>query len=71
MSTFSAIFSSVFTASVILNAILFYNLKTKSKGAPKSMELKEFLSDLASGDGLIRVTRVDPSDVLIRSPRNH
>lgn len=61
-----------FLLSFALNIILTYLwIKTKkSKHQLKdSRELQEFLVDLLQGDGLIKVSRVNPQDILLRSPR--
>lgn len=58
-------------ASLALN---FYQLHRSKKPSPnrnQSLELQEFLADMMhGGHGLIGVKRIDPEDVLIRSPRN-
>lgn len=42
----------------------------KEKPKPDSRELTDFLADMASGKaGVFAVARVDPNDILIRSPR--
>lgn len=51
------------------NALLYFQFQRRNKDAPKSYELREFIADLMQGDALVRVTRVDPADVLLRSPR--
>lgn len=35
-----------------------------------SLELEEFLSDLYAGGGLLRVTRIDQTNLFVRSPRD-
>lgn len=56
--------------SIIFNVVLFYKHKHKHKISKKeSLELQEFLADLMGGVGLIAVTRVDPGNILMRSPR--
>lgn len=65
----------VATISLILNAFstgfIYYQARQFEKLAkrPESVELKEFLFDLLSGDGLIQVKRIATSDVVLRSPR--
>ena len=46
---------------------------TASKKLPPpvpSLELKEFLSDLQAGIAMLAVTRMNPNDILLRSPRD-
>jgi len=54
--------------SSLANLILAYFLY-KKPSRKESIELTEFLSDLAAGPALIKVTRVDPASVFIRSSR--
>lgn len=35
----------------------------------ESVELKEFIADLASGGGMLAVKRMDPNDIFMRSPK--
>ena len=63
--------------SMIVNILVISRLITQRlfkkkdlKKREESYELNEFMLDLLSGDGLIRVSRVAPHDVLIKSPRN-
>jgi hypothetical protein len=62
------VLSVVALVSLALNGALFYS---RSKRAPKqeSYECKELLQDLLAGESLVRVQRVAPSDVFLRSPR--
>lgn len=55
-------------ASIILNVVLFYKHKHKIS-KKESLELQEFLADLMGGTALVAVTRVDPGNILMRSPR--
>lgn len=60
--------------SISLNALFYFRLKQKSL-KKETLELQEFLIDLMSGAGLIavaqsgKVSRVDPDNVFLRSPR--
>ena len=68
----SIIVSSALTFSIALNLILFYSLKRKPLRSPKqsSQELQEFIADLAGGGyGVVTMRRVDPGDILLRSPK--
>jgi hypothetical protein len=42
----------------------------KNLDRPKSIELKEFLRDLMSGEALVSVARVDSNDLFTLSPRD-
>ena len=57
---------------LIVSAVLNYYLYNQLKKAPKkqSMELKEFIGDLATGPGLVKFTRVDPSSVFVHAPED-
>lgn len=56
------------TASLGLNAFFLMSRKTQSK-EPQSQDAKRLLMDLLRGDALVRITRIAPEDVLLRSPR--
>lgn len=49
----------------------YFSLRKKLKNTPKkdSEELQEFLADLLNGDALVRVQRISPVNVFMRSPR--
>ena len=61
--------SMAFNLSSIVYIYLQYRKLKLVKARPESVELKEFLFDLLSGDGLIQVKRIATSDVVLRSPR--
>lgn len=44
-------------------------LKSQIKDRKPSIELDEFLSDLYAGGALLRVNRIDQTNLLMRSPR--
>lgn len=50
--------------------LYFREKKKKSKDKHQSLELSEFLSDILNGEAMVRVTRVAPVDVFLRSPRH-
>lgn len=72
--------------SIISNVFLFlrkadYKTKTillsreneslrKTPAKQESYEATELLRDILAGEALVRVTRISPSDVLLRSPRS-
>jgi hypothetical protein len=55
--------------SLLGNLGLFLRHKWQDKNRRESVELLDFLHDLTSGTGLIKVERLAPADVLLRSPR--
>lgn len=57
-------------ATNIISAYFYFRLKNKTKQAPKSYELQLFLHDIMRGDGIVRVSRIDPNDIFLRSPKN-
>jgi hypothetical protein len=61
------------SASLISNAIqaiYYFKLKASQKQRENSSELQLFIGDLMLGNGLVRVSRIDPNDIFLRSPRN-
>lgn len=61
--------SAALLVSVCLNIYLIqFKMKSKRKD---SYELQEFLHDLTSpGIGMIKIERIAPTDVFLRSPRD-
>lgn len=57
--------------SLISNAALAWLLfHPKSKLKTQSYDVRELMRDLSRGGALIKMTRVNPEDVLLRSPRD-
>lgn len=56
------------TASLCANAFLIFIYRKKPKKT-QSQELQEFLGDLLSGPGIVAVSRIDPTSILLRSPK--
>jgi hypothetical protein len=56
-------------ASVAGNIALFVLLKKKSATKQMSIEASEVLRDLLNGSALVKVSRVAPEDIFLRSPR--
>jgi hypothetical protein len=48
---------------------LYFKVKRK-KHRPDSVELSEFLFDLRAGGAMLHVRRIDPSHIVMRSPRD-
>jgi len=44
--------------------------KHPTKKQSNSGELTEFISDLVQGEAVVRITRIAPNDVFLRSPRH-
>lgn len=55
--------------SLSANAVLGLYLKRSKKKRPLDITAEEILHDLTAGISLIRVERVNPGDVFLRSPR--
>lgn len=64
------ILAFLLAASIAANGILAFKLKQVPK-KPHSKDLQDFMGDISRGVGMLAVTRVDPEDVLVRSPRQH
>ena len=61
--------SLVLNVGLLVLSLRLYK-KHKTKPPKDSLELEDFLADLMNGGGLIRVQRINPSDVLLRSRRS-
>lgn len=62
----------LFLISLVLNAFSFFRytqLKKQLKERKPSIELDEFISDLIDGSGVVKITRINPHDIFLRSPR--
>jgi hypothetical protein len=55
--------------SLAINVIALIHFLRKAKPRSESYELREFLHDITGGEGIVRIQRVAPVDVLIRSPK--
>jgi ABC-type bacteriocin/lantibiotic exporter with double-glycine peptidase domain len=55
-------------SNIILTFLWIKNKKSKQK-LKDSRELNDFILDLMNGEGLVKVSRVDPANIMIRSPR--
>jgi hypothetical protein len=51
------------------NALLLSRLKQDKRKKTESIELQDFLMDLRTGWAVLSVKRIDPNDIIIRSPR--
>jgi hypothetical protein len=63
-----SVLACALAASAALNFHFYRKLANPKR--PESYELQQFLHDLTAGSGLVRVIRVSPVDVMIRSPRD-
>lgn len=61
--------ASLLGLSVAANVGLGIYIASFKRRAPLSKSAEELLHDMTRGQALIRVTRVDPDDVFLRSPR--
>lgn len=59
---------TLLVASLSLNAYLLFRVSRK-RARPQSVELQEFLADLLSGPAIVAVGRIDPANILLRSPK--
>lgn len=60
----------VLLLSNIIFIVLFLRAKKKLKSPDKDKsEMYAFMQDLMNGHGLVKVTRIDTSDIFLRSPR--
>ena len=55
---------------IISDQIKIRSLKNKMKHKPASLELREFLADLAGGEALISIQRVNPDHLFTYSPKD-
>lgn len=65
------VLSAVLLISVGANVILSWHLWKAKKlpPRPETYEVQELMTDLLRGQALVRVERVAPADVFLRSPR--
>ena len=66
------VFYFVSSFSVLLNfffIILLLKYRKFNKKRKDSYESSELIKDLLSGEALIKITRISPTDVFLRSPR--
>lgn len=55
--------------SLAVNALFIYRFKTTKHKPLESYEVRDLLHDLTSGDALVHIKRIAPTDVFLRSPR--
>lgn len=53
--------------SLAANAYLWW--RTRTAESEPSYDARQLLHDLTRGEAVIRIKRIDPDDILIRSPR--
>lgn len=68
MQITSIVLANVLLASLILNIYLYKQIKKPPKEAP-TLEATQLLHDLTAGGAMVKVTVIDPSAFLLRSPR--
>lgn len=58
--------------SLVANVVLAFFLTRASKRPKKveSYDCRQLLHDLTAGQALVKIERIAPADVFIRSPRN-
>jgi len=55
--------------SISGNAVLFFLLKKTKKAPAPTQEAKALLSHMLKGQALLRITVMDPENLMMRSPR--
>jgi hypothetical protein len=55
--------------SLAANAAQFYKAKKSKTNSASSHDSRMLLADILRGDALVRITRIAPEDVFLRSPR--
>jgi len=56
--------------SLVLNAFLFWSLKSRKTPRSESYEVRELIHDLTAGAAMVEIRRIAPADVFLRSPRH-
>lgn len=71
------ILAAICVASVAFNLYQFKeteklqaDIEALKRKGPESYEVRDLLRDLATGRALVKITRVEPMDVFLRSPRD-
>ena len=64
-----AILSACLILSLAGNVTLAIHIRRSRKQRPDSYELKDFMRDMLER-GLLEVRRVDPTNIMLRSPRD-
>lgn len=69
--TGSNIFLAVlFLLGSLLNLFLIFKIKRSKPPVQETYDVKELLHDLSAGEAIVRISRVAPADVFLRSPRD-
>ncbi len=55
--------------SINLNIVLFLRLKKAKKSPQPTLDAQRLLHDMTNGSALLRISVIDPTDMMIRSPR--
>lgn len=61
--------SNALTISIAFNVWIYFKLKKEKKAPQESYEVTQLLQDLTQGAALIKIERLDPASVFLRSPR--
>lgn len=62
------LFGALLIVSIGANVLFALKIREKSKKV-ESYEVTQLLHDLTGGNAIVRIERIAPSDVLLRSPR--
>jgi hypothetical protein len=69
LNTYVIIGLNILAFSLILNVYLFFKLIAFRKKKVESYDARQLLHDLTKGTAVVSVTRLDPENLMVRSPR--
>ena len=64
-----AFLTTALVCSLAANAYFWRWRKSLKSNPQYSLDARQILHDLTRGEALVRIARVDPEDVLLRSPK--
>lgn len=62
--------ANAFGLSLAFNVFQFRKFRKLKKAGPSSYEVRDLLRDLSAGEALVAIRRIDPSSVMLHSPRD-
>lgn len=67
----ASVFISILTFSLILNVFFYLKITTLKETIPTlTKDAQKLLSEISSGQAVLKIDVIDPGDILIRSPRS-
>lgn len=69
MEAIPAILSAIFALSAAANVVLLISLRASRKKPRPSITAENLMHDLTRGQAVIRIEVIDPSAILLRSPK--